>query len=117
MFDFHAVGERYTDDAGRVTHAELELDGALVYLGWPGEHYMSPAHHAEVCDHAKMWSAVPYIVNGVHITIEDVDAHATRARAAGRIDPSRADRRAVRSPVQRADIEGHRWMFMQATGA
>ena len=36
-FGFREVGRRYTDDAGRVTHAELELDGALVYLGWPDE--------------------------------------------------------------------------------
>ena len=41
-FGFREVGERYTDDDGRVSHAEIERDGALVYLGWPGEDYESP---------------------------------------------------------------------------
>jgi uncharacterized glyoxalase superfamily protein PhnB len=116
-FGFREVGERYTDDAGRVTHAELELDGALVYLGWPGEDYMSPAHHADVCDHAKRWSAVPYIVNGVHITVEDVDAHATRARAAGATILREPTDEPYGRMYNAADLEGHRWMFMQATGA
>src|SRR5437899_12743125 len=82
-FGFREVGERYTDNEGRVTHAELELDGAVVYLGWPGTGYMSPNHHAEVCEHARRWSSVPYIVNGVNIDVVDVDAHYERARAAG----------------------------------
>jgi uncharacterized glyoxalase superfamily protein PhnB len=43
VFGFRERGDRYRDDDGRVTHAELELDGAVVYLGWPGESYMSPA--------------------------------------------------------------------------
>lgn len=52
-FGFREVGERYTDESGWLSHAELELDGALVYLGWPGEGYMSPTHHAQECDHAR----------------------------------------------------------------
>jgi uncharacterized glyoxalase superfamily protein PhnB len=38
-FGFRESGERYTDDEGRVTHAQLELDGAAVMLGWPGPDY------------------------------------------------------------------------------
>ena len=34
-FGFSEVGERFTDDRGRVNHAEIEREGALVYLGWP----------------------------------------------------------------------------------
>jgi PhnB protein len=113
-FGFHEVGDRYTDEEGRVTHAEVELDGALVYLGWPGEQYMSPAHHARVCEHARRWSEVPYIVNGVHVTVDDVDAHCERARAAG----ATILREPTTEPYGRlynaADLEGHRWMFMQA---
>ncbi|MDQ3210943.1 MAG: VOC family protein [Actinomycetota bacterium] len=115
-FGFRETGERYTDDDGRVTHAEIERNGALVYLGWPGEGYRSPAHHAEVCDYAREWLAVPYIVNGVHITVDDLDAQYERARAAG----ARILREPKDEPYGRlynaADLEGHRWMFMSGSG-
>jgi uncharacterized glyoxalase superfamily protein PhnB len=113
-FGFREVGERYSDE-GRVTHAEVELDGALVYLGWPGGGYMSPARHAQMCEHARRWSEVPYIVNGVHVTVDDVDAHCERARVAG----ATILREPATEPYGRlyntADLEGHRWMFMQST--
>lgn len=32
-FGFRERGQRYTDREGRVTHAVLELDGAVVMLG------------------------------------------------------------------------------------
>jgi PhnB protein len=111
-FAFTEVGDRYTDDAGRVTHAEVELDGAVVYLGWPGEGYMSPAHHAEVCDYARAWSSVPFIVNGVHMTVTDVDAHCERARAAGATILREPSDEPYGRLYNAADLEGHRWMFM-----
>jgi len=46
--------QRYTDDEGRVTHAELDLDGAMVMLGWPGPEYRSPKRHAEECEQAPV---------------------------------------------------------------
>ena len=113
-FGFNEVGERYTDDQGRVTHAEIELEGALVYLGWPGEGYMSPDHHAQVCEHARRWSEVPYVVNGVHMTVDDVDAHCERARAAGASILREPTTEAYGLLYNAADLEGHRWMFMQA---
>jgi uncharacterized glyoxalase superfamily protein PhnB len=38
-FGFTERGERYTEPDGTVTHAELELNGAVVMLGWPGPDY------------------------------------------------------------------------------
>ena len=35
-FGFNESGPRYKDSDGRVTHAELELGGATVMVGWPG---------------------------------------------------------------------------------
>jgi uncharacterized glyoxalase superfamily protein PhnB len=113
-FGFREVGQRYTDDGGRVSHAEIELDGALVYLGWPGQEYMSPAHHAQVCEHARRWSEVPYVVNGVHVTVDDVDAHCERARAAGATILREPSTEPYGRLYNVADPEGHRWMFMQS---
>ena len=111
-FGFREIGERYTDDDGRVTHAELELDGAVVYLGWPGAGYMSPKRHAEVCEYAREWSSVPYIVNGVNIEVGDVDAHCERARAAGATILREPKTEPYGRLYNAADLEGHRWMFM-----
>ena len=52
-FGFRESGQRFTDEDGRVTHAELSLDGATVFLGWPGPEYHSPAHHAQECEQAE----------------------------------------------------------------
>ena len=105
--------DRAADADGTVSHAELDLGGARVMLGWPGPEYQSPAHHAEECEHARKWLKPPYVIDGVLVYVEDVDAHAERARAAGA--------EILRGPVDEfygriyavADLEGHRWMFHQ----
>lgn len=114
VFGFRERGERYRDDDGRVTHAEIELDGAVVYLGWPGETYMSPAHHAEVCAHARDMFAVPFVVDGVHITVDDIDAHCEHARAGGATILREPESEPFGRLYSAADLEGHRWMFMSS---
>ena len=113
-FGFRERGERYTDGDGRVTHAELELDGALVMLGWPGPDYRGPAKHAEECEAASKWLDVPYIVDGVLIYVNNVDAHCERARAAGATILREPKDEEYGRLYNAADPEGHRWMFMQA---
>ena len=82
-FGFEESGERFTDDEGRVTHAELSLDGATVMLGWPGADYRSPKGHAQECDQAARWLATPWVIDGVHVEVDDLDVHYERAQAAG----------------------------------
>jgi PhnB protein len=115
-FGFVESGERFTDAAGRVTHAELELDGATVMLGWPGPDYQSPLHHMEVCAHARSWLSVPFIVDGVMVYVPDVDEHFERARAAGAVILRGPQDEEYGRMYNAADPEGHRWMFMQASG-
>ena len=112
-FGFRESGERFTDDEGRVTHAELDLDGATVMLGWPGPDYQSPSHHAEVCDHARKWLDTPYLVDGALVYVDDVDAHCERARAAGATILREPKTEPYGRLYTAADLEGHRWMFMQ----
>jgi PhnB protein len=103
----------FTDDDGRVTHAELELDGATVMIGWPGSDYHSPAHHAAVCEDAERWLSVPWVVDGVLVTVDDLDAHHARAVTAG----AEVLRGPERIPIGRlytaSGHAGHRWMFLQ----
>ena len=112
-FGFRQEGPRYTDPDGRVTHVELRLDGASVMLGWPGPDYRSPAHHAEECDQARRWLATPWVIDGVHVSVDDVDAHYERAREAGATILREPEDLPFGRLYSAADLEGHRWMFMQ----
>ena len=112
-FGFEESGERFTDDEGRVTHAELSLDGATVMLGWPGADYRSPKGHAQECDQAARWLATPWVIDGVHVEVDDVDAHYERAQAAGATILRGPEDLPFGRLYSAADLEGHRWMFMQ----
>ena len=114
-FGFRESGERYSDDEGRVTHAELELDGATVMLGWPGPDYRGPQRHAEECGQARKWLEVPFIVDGVMIYVDDVGAHCEQARAAGATILREPKTEPYGRLYNAADLEGHRWMFFQET--
>jgi PhnB protein len=112
-FRFRERGERFTDDDGRVTHAELEPDGATVMIGWPGSDYHSPAPHAAVCEDAERSLSVPWVVDGALVMVDELDAHHARAVTAG----AEILRGPERIPIGRlytaSDHEGHRWMFLQ----
>ena len=113
-FGFREAGERFTDDEGRVTHAELQLDGATVMLGWPGPDYRSPKRHAEECEPAARWLATPWVIDGVHVEVGDLDAHYERARAAGASVLREPENLPFGRLYSAADLEGHRWMFFQS---
>jgi uncharacterized glyoxalase superfamily protein PhnB len=108
------LSQRFTDDDGTIGHAHLTLDGGGITLGQVGGGYQSPAHHAEVCEHARRWLETPYIVDGVLVYVDDLRAHFERARSQGAtiLTPIEEDFPGPR--YRAADHEGHRWMFMQA---
>ena len=112
-FGFLETGPRFTDDSGRVTHAQLELDGATIMLGWPGPDYHSPARHQQECEHARRWLSVPYVVDGVLIHVDDIDRHLERARSAGATILGEIEEQPFGRLYRAADLEGHRFMFMQ----
>jgi uncharacterized glyoxalase superfamily protein PhnB len=106
-------GQRYTDENGVVGHAELELGGEIVMLATPNPEYQSPKKHRESCDAAARWLDNPWVIDGVLVVVDDLDAHHARAVAAGA--------NVIRPPEQgpdgrlytAEDLEGHRWMFQQ----
>jgi uncharacterized glyoxalase superfamily protein PhnB len=106
--------QRYTAEDGRVTHAELSLQGATIYLANPTPDYVSPKRHREECEAARRALDNPYVVDGHFVEVDDLDAHLERARAAGAAiltepsDPGHGYRVYVAE-----DVEGHRWMFGQ----
>jgi uncharacterized glyoxalase superfamily protein PhnB len=112
-FGFRESGERYTDDEGRVTHAELSFGDGEVMLGFASPHYRSPRRHAAECEHAARWLDNPYVVDGVLVHVDELDAHLERARAAGADILRGPDDQPFGRLYAAADVEGHRWMFVQ----
>jgi uncharacterized glyoxalase superfamily protein PhnB len=109
------TGQRVTDADGTVIHAEIEHDGAIVMLSTPNSYYQCPRRHRETCEAARRWQDNPWVVDGLFVLVDDVDAHHARAAAAGAvvIRPL-ADAAPTGMRLYTAeDLEGHRWMFGQ----
>ena len=108
---------RMTDQQGRVVHGELELSGNIVMVASPTPDYRGPKSHAESCEQARRWSTVPWVIDGVLVLVDDVDAHHNKALAAGAAMLGGIEEGGPGRRYRVADIEGHRWMFMQKKAA
>jgi PhnB protein len=98
---------------GRLSHGEMQAGEGVIMLATPTPDYQAPRHHREDCEPARKWSTVPYIVEGVLVYVDDVDAHFAQAkqRGASIISGVEADQYGKR--YRSEDVEGHRWMFME----
>jgi uncharacterized glyoxalase superfamily protein PhnB len=105
---------RFEEPDGRVSHVELRLGDGAVMLGNPSPHYESPKTHRKHCEAAARWSETPFVVDGVHVYVDDVDAHFEQARAGGARILSEVEDTPFGDRHYRAeDLEGHRWMFAE----
>ena len=106
---------RFTGDDGTVSQAELDTGGGTIMLATPTPDYVSPKRLRELSEEARKMSEVPYVIDGVLVEVDDVDAHFSRARAAGATilsEPEDVPEVGVRH-YRVEDPEGHRWMFSQ----
>jgi PhnB protein len=111
-FGFQEVTRMIGDD-GLLAHGEMTAGSGLIMLATATPDYESPKHHREHCPRAEAWSAVPYVIDGVLVYVDDIDAHYQRAVEVGaRILSSLEDAFPGRR-YRAEDLEGHRWMFMQ----
>jgi PhnB protein len=104
---------RLLGEEGRLSHGEMEVGEGMIMLATPSPHYHGPKRHREESDAARKWSEVPYIIDGVLVYVDDVDAHFERAKAAGATILSPVEQGGEGRRYRAEDIEGHRWMFMQ----
>jgi uncharacterized glyoxalase superfamily protein PhnB len=102
---------RYTEPDGTISHGELELGDGVVMLATPTPDYQAPKRHREVCEPARKWSEVPWVIDGVLVQVDDLDAHYKRARAAGATILSEPEDSGHGRIYRAEDVEGHRWMF------
>src|SRR2546428_5953644 len=104
---------RMTGKDGRISHAEMETGDGLIMLASPTPDYESPRRHRESCEAARRWSAVPWVIDGVLVYVDDVAAHYQRARRAGARILSEPEADDYGHRYRAEDLEGPRWMFLQ----
>ena len=102
---------------GSLSHGEMEAGDGLIMLATPTPDYESPKRHREGCEPARKWSAVPWVIDGVLVYVEDVDEHFQRAKKAGAAILSEPDDGPDGRRYRAEDLEGHRWMFVERAGA
>jgi uncharacterized glyoxalase superfamily protein PhnB len=104
---------RMLGQEGRLSHGEMQAGEGVIMLATPSPHYHGPKKHREESDAARRWSEVPYIIDGVLVYVDDVDAHFERAKGAGATILSPVEETPDGKRYRAEDLEGHRWMFMQ----
>jgi PhnB protein len=104
---------RMLDKDGRLSHGEMQAGDGVLMLATPTPDYQGPRRHRESCEAARKWSAVPYIVDGVLVYVDDVDAHFARAKQQGATILSGVETNQNGKRYRAEDLEGHRWMFLQ----
>jgi uncharacterized glyoxalase superfamily protein PhnB len=112
-FGFRENREQRHEENGRISHAELELDGATIYLASPGG-YASPRTVRAESEAARTAHDNPWVIDGHFVEVDDLDAHYGRARAAGATILRKPEEPGIGYRIYAAeDPEGHRWMFGQ----
>jgi uncharacterized glyoxalase superfamily protein PhnB len=106
---------RYAGPDGRLSHGEMEAGDGLVMLASPTPDYRSPRRHRAICEQARKWSAVSWIIDGVLVYVDDLDGHFKRAKAAGATILSDIEEGPPGRRYRAEDLEGHRWFFFERT--
>jgi PhnB protein len=107
-------GVTMTDEAGRLTHGELELDGQRVMVASASPEYRNPNHMRAEYDAAGKWLELPYIFDGMLVYVDNLDATFGRVVAAGAEILSPIEDGFPGRRFRMADLEGHRWFVFQA---
>jgi uncharacterized glyoxalase superfamily protein PhnB len=108
--------ERYEED-GVITHAELVLDGATVYVSTP-RGYASPRSIRESSELARRAYDNPWVIDGHFVEVDDLDARYERAVAAGATILREPEEPGIGFRIFSVeDPEGHRWMLGERVGA
>jgi PhnB protein len=104
---------RMIDKSGRLSHGEMEAGDGVIMLAAPTPEYQGPRRHRASCETAQRWSTVPYIVDGVLVYVDNVDAHFERAKQHGATIISEPEADDYGRRYRAEDLEGHRWMFIE----
>lgn len=104
---------RFTDDEGRISHAELHAGNSVIMIAASNPAYEGNNKHRRHCEYADKWLQVPWIVNGLLVYVDDVDTHYKKAKENGAEILSEVEDGFPGKRYRCADLEGQRWMFME----
>ncbi len=111
-FGFRETARLTTPD-GKLSHGEMAAGTGLIMLASPTPEYRSPKRHREVCEQARKWSTVPWIIDGVLVYVNNLDRHFERAKTAGATILSVIEEGPPGRRYRAEDLEGHRWFFFE----
>jgi uncharacterized glyoxalase superfamily protein PhnB len=110
-FGFRENRDQRHEASGTIGHAELELQGARIFLSTPAA-YANPRTLRAESETARRAYDNPWVIDGHFVEVDDVEAHYERARAAGATILREPEEPGVGFRIYSAeDLEGHRWMF------
>ena len=112
VFGFQEI-RRMVGPDGRLAHGEMAAGDGIIMLATPTPAYEGPRKHRAHCDQARRWSEVPYVIDGVMVSLRDVESHFARASAGGATILSPLERGGPGTRYRVEDLEGHRWMFIE----
>jgi PhnB protein len=98
---------------GQLSHGEMDTGGGIIMMATPTPDYQGPRAHRASCERAARWSEVPWVIDGVLVQVDDVDAHYARAKREGARILSDPEGGFPARRYRAEDLEGHRWMFVQ----
>ena len=105
--------ERWVEE-GRLTHGELTFDNGVIMIANPTPLYQSPKQVRAAYEPAAKWSELPYVMNGVLVHVQDIDAHFAKAVEAGAVILSPVESATPGRIYKAEDPEGQRWFFLEA---
>lgn len=101
--------ERFEEE-GEVTHVTLRCGDGLVFLGHPTG-YVNPRRLREQSEAVARMYEASWIVDGVWIAVDDLEARTEQARAAGARILTEPESTSHGRQCRIEDPEGHRWML------
>ena len=115
-FGFVETHSARHEEKGVVTHAELDLEGAKIYVSTP-RGYANPLSVRESSDLARRAYDNRWVIDGQFVEVDDLDAHYERARETGATIVRQPEAPGIGYRIYSAeDPEGHRWMFGERAG-
>lgn len=98
---------------GRLTHAEIKAGESIIMIATPSPDYESINKQRKRDRQMDKWLSVSWIVNGCLVYVDNIEEHFKNAKASGAEILTEPEDGFPGKRYRCADIEGHRWMFIQ----
>jgi len=112
-FGFEENMEMRFVEEGLLTHSELKAGESTIMIATPSLDYESINKQRKRDKQMDKWLSVPWVVNGLLVYVQNVDEHFKKAKENNAEILSEIEEDFPGKRYRCADIEGHRWMFIE----